>query len=57
MEQPDRKVSVGAVAIGVPAGVIVAWLIGLTGVEVPPPVASAMGGLISAVVAYFVPNK
>ena len=43
-------------AIGIPAGIIVAWIIGLFGVEVPQEVAAAMGGIISAVAAYFVPN-
>ena len=54
--KPERNVAVGALAIGIPAGIIVAWIIGLFGVEVPQEVAAAMGGIISAVAAYFVPN-
>ena len=54
--KPDRKVGLGALAIGVPAGIILAWLIGLTGVEVPTEVAAAMGGIVSAIAAYIVPN-
>lgn len=57
MDTPDRKVSVGAVAIGVPAGIVAAWAIGLTGVVVPAEVAAAIGSLISAIAAYFVPNQ
>lgn len=57
MERPDRKVLTGAVGIGIPSGVILAWAIGLTGIEVPAEVATAFGGLISAIAAYFVPQR
>lgn len=57
METPDRKVSVGAIAIGAPAGIILQWLLGQFGVDMPAEVATACGSLISAVAAYFVPNK
>ncbi len=55
-EKPDRKVGLGALAIGVPAGMILAWVVGLTGIEVPAEIATAMGGLVSAVDAYFISN-
>ncbi|KKK85352.1 hypothetical protein LCGC14_2774150, partial [marine sediment metagenome] len=47
-EKPDRKVGLGALAIGVPTGIVLAWVIGLTGVVVPAEVAAAMGGIVSA---------
>ena len=54
--KPDRKVGLGT-AIGVPAGIIAAWAIGLTGVVVPPEVAAALGSFVTGFIAYFVPNK
>ena len=56
VEKPDRKIGLGALAIGVPAGIVLAWAVGLTGIEVPAEVATAMGGLVSAVAAYFTRN-
>jgi putative flippase GtrA len=57
LQTPDKKVSVGAAAIGVPGGVIIAWILSdLVGLTIPAEVASAMGSLISAIAAYFVPN-
>ncbi len=55
-DKPDRKIGLGALAIGVPTGIVLAWVIGLTGVEVPAEVAAAMGGIVSAVAAYFTSN-
>ncbi len=57
IEAPDRKVAVGAGAIGLPVGVIVAWSIQeFTGVVVPAEVGAAIGSLASIMAAYFVPN-
>ncbi len=56
MQTPDRKVGLGT-AIGVPAGIIAAWGLGLTGVVVPPEVAAALGAVITGIVAYMIPNK
>lgn len=55
--RPDRKVG-HAVAIGTPAGTIIAWAIeaGLT-VDVPTAVAAAFGGLVTGLWAYFTRNK
>ena len=55
-EKPDRKIGLGALAIGVPTGIVLAWVISLTGIEVPSEVASAMGGIVAAVAAYFTSN-
>lgn len=54
--KPERKIGYAA-AVGTPAGVILAWVIGLTGVVVPPEVAAALGALVAALVGYWVPNK
>ncbi len=56
IEKPDRKVGLGT-ALGIPLGMIAAWLIGLTGVVVPPEIAGAIGASITGVIAYFVPNQ
>lgn len=53
---PEQKVSIGAAAIGIPLGVVVAYIMEQFGLEVPPTVASAIGSLVSALAAYFVPN-
>ena len=54
--KPERSVAVGGLAIGIHAGILLAWVVGLFGIEVPAEVAVAMGGLISAVATHFVPN-
>jgi len=54
--KPDKKVAGGALAIGVPGGVIVAWALGQFGLVVPPEVAAAIGSFVSAIAAYFLPN-
>ena len=54
--KPERSVAVGGLAIGIPAGILLAWVVGLFGIEVPAEVAVAMGGLISAIATHFVPN-
>lgn len=53
---PDRKVSVGAGAIGLPAGIIVTYVLQQMGLEVPAEVGAAIGSLLSAIAAYFVPS-
>lgn len=58
MEKPDRKVGIGAGAIGVPAGVVLAWtLTEFFGVDVPETVATAFGGIVSFAAAYLLPNR
>lgn len=51
--KPDRKVG-HAVAIGTPAGTIIAWAVesGI-GWDVPAMVATAFGGLVTGLWAYF----
>lgn len=51
--KPHRKVAAGAV-VGLPAGVLVVWLLSLAGVDVPPEPATAIGTLASFVAGYFV---
>lgn len=51
---PVRKV--GAGALGGALATIALWLLGLTGVEVPAAVAAAITLLVTAGVAYLVPN-
>ena len=54
--KPDKKVAGGALGIGVPAGLIVTWILGEFGLVIPPEVAVAMGGFISTIAAYFLPS-
>jgi len=54
---PDAKVSVGAAAIGLPVGIIIAFILGQFGIEVPGEVGAAIGTLASTVAAYFVPSS
>jgi hypothetical protein len=51
---PQRKVTSGA--FGGALAVLILWVIGLSGVEIPPEVASAVTGLVVAGVAYLVPS-
>ena len=53
--RPSTKVSAVAI-LGVPAAVIVAWLLGQFGVTMPPEVQAALGTLIGAVIGYLVPE-
>lgn len=58
MQRPDRKVGLGAGAIGVPAGVVIAWaLTEFAGVDVPETVATAFGGVVSFAAAYLLPER
>ena len=51
---PERKVASGT--LGGIAAVVVLWAIGLSGVEIPPEVASAITALVVAGIAYLVPS-
>ena len=54
--RPDRKVG-HAVAIGTPAGTVIAWAVSTgLGVDVPTFVATAFGGLVTGLWAYFTRN-
>ena len=53
---PDRKVSIGAGAIGVPLGIVVTFALQEFGIEVPAEVGAAIGSLLSTLAAYFVPS-
>lgn len=53
--KPTRKVT--AAGIGVPASIVVVWIVGLFGIEMPPEVAAAVASLISTGLAYFVRDK
>lgn len=56
--KPDKKVGVGAGAIGIPAGIIIAWaLTEFAGVDVPETVAVAFGGVVSFLAAYLLPAR
>ena len=52
---PTRKV-MAAGAIGVPAATILAWVLQLNGISMPPEVATAVGGIVSTGLAYLVPD-
>lgn len=53
---PISKVQDG-VAIGLPLAVVLVWLVGLTGTEVPAEVATALGSIISGLIGYFMPER
>jgi hypothetical protein len=52
--KPQRKVAVGA-ASGA-AVTVLAWGVGLAGVEVPVEVAGSLIVLVSFIASYFIPN-
>jgi len=52
---PTRKVT-AAGAVGIPAATILAWVLSINGIQMPPEVAAAAGGLLSTLIAYFVPD-
>ena len=55
MQQPDRKVAVGAGVGGLTA--VIAWTVGVTtGVTVPAEVAVAASTFLTLVTQYIVPN-
>ncbi len=57
IEAPDRKVAIGAGAIGLPVGVIITWALQeFAGVVVPAEVGAAIGSLASVIAAYLLPN-
>ena len=57
IEAPDRKVAIGAGAIGLPVGVIITWALQeFVGVVVPAEVGAAIGSLASVIAAYLLPN-
>jgi membrane associated rhomboid family serine protease len=53
----DTPRTSAAAAIGIPLGVIVAWLLGVLGLDVSPEVAAAFGGFFSAVLTLVVKEK
>lgn len=58
MQHPDRKVGIGAGAIGVPTGIVIAWILTtFVGVDVPETVATAFGGIVSFAAAYLLPDR
>lgn len=52
---PHPKVASGA--LGGAIASLAVWLIGLTGVDIPPTVAAAIATIVYAVVAYLVPGQ
>jgi hypothetical protein len=52
--RPVRKVGSGAISGAVTT--VIVWLIGATGVPVPPEVAAALTTIMTFVVAYLVPT-
>lgn len=53
---PTRKVAQGT-GYGALLGVVIAWLLGQFGVDMPPEVAAALGALLNGLVAYFVRER
>jgi hypothetical protein len=52
---PTRKV--GAAGVGGMAAVILVWVAGLLGLDVPPEVATAFAGLLAFGAGYLVPER
>jgi len=48
---PNRKI-MAAGAIGVPAAVILAWVLSQLGITMPPEVSAAVGSLLSTAIGY-----
>lgn len=53
--KPNSKI-MAAGGIGVPLALIIQWALAQAGVNMPIEVATALGGLISTAVGYFVPE-
>jgi len=53
---PSRKVGVGAGVIGPSVAVIAAFVMRERGIELTPEVVAAIGALISALMAYLIPD-
>jgi putative flippase GtrA len=53
--KPQPKVAAGG--IGGAAALVIIWVAGLLGLDVPAEVAAAIVGLVSFGVAYFVPQR
>jgi uncharacterized membrane protein YfbV (UPF0208 family) len=45
--------TIAGVGIGVPLAIIVAWIMGLYGIEMPPEVQTALGAILSPIAGYF----
>ncbi len=45
--------TVASFGIGVPVATIIAWALGLNGIDVPGPVEAAIGAVISTLIGYF----
>lgn len=57
LEKPNRKVGVGALALGGSLGIVISWVLTtFAGVEVGEPVAAAFGSICSFIAGYFVPE-
>lgn len=53
---PTRKIQ--AAGIGIPVAVVLAWALReFGGVEMPAEVSTAIGGIISTVLGYMIPEK
>lgn len=52
---PRRKVA--AAGLGGASAVLIVWVVGLFGVELPPEVAGAITTIVGFLVAYFVPAE
>lgn len=50
-----KTTATGGTSIG--GGVLIVWLLGQFGVEIPGEVAAAIAGLLALIIAYFVPAK
>jgi len=49
---PTKKIAAAA-GIGIPLATILAWILGLNGVEMPSGVEAASGAVISSLIGYF----
>jgi len=54
--RPNRKIATAG-GIGVPLAIIIAWGLTLVDVQMPAEVSTALGGIISTLIAYIVPES
>jgi hypothetical protein len=50
----DGRQAIGSGVIGLPAGIVLVWVIQQFGVDVPPEVGAAIGSLLSGLLGFFV---
>ena len=53
---PTRKIAAAA-GIGIPLAAVIAWVLSLYQIDMPPAVEAALGSLVSVAIGYFVKDR